>query len=1235
MTIRVALEHRTSYRFSEPVQVYPHTIRLRPAPHARTPVPSYSLRIEPENHFVNWQQDPFGNWLARVVFPDKVDHLEVTVDLLADMTVINPFDFFVEDWAATFPFAYPEQLRGDLAPYLHPVGDEGGRGGAATSPDVVAWLEERMPSLLTAPRDAAVGAGTPIVGFLVGLNRAIRESVDYTVRLEAGVQTPAHTLDRGIGSCRDSAWLLVAALRHLGLAARFVSGYLVQLSTDQAAVDGPSGPAEDFTDLHAWAEVYVPGAGWVGLDATSGLLCGEGHIPLSCTPHPSSAAPISGATGPVGVDFDFANTVTRLAEDPRVTKPVDEEQWSRITAVGEAVDGLLAKGDVRLTMGGEPTFVAAGGTTDPQWHTAADGEQKRGLAMALARRLSSPGTLRHHGQGKWYPGEPLPRWQIMLADRTDGQPLWSDPDLLDDPWGEARLESGSPEAVGAARDLAVAISRRLGIDVAHLAPAVEDPLQRLVTEARLPAGEGPTAGDLPPDSPELADERARAAHVAGVDEAVDADTPAAWVLPVFPAPDGEGWATTTWRTRRGFLALVPGDSPAGLRLPLGSIAWGEGPITPQRSPFAPRGALPAAVPPSQEPKQLQGEGAFNSQEPKQLQGEGAASTQEPRQLRAPAQVIPIEEAPRTALAVEHRDGHLFVFLPPLEDLEDAVGLIAAVEGAATELGQPVVLEGYPPPGDERVRTMSITPDPGVIEVNVSPTSSWTELVEQTESVHEHARQIHLASEKFDVDGSHTGTGGGNHLTLGGRTPADSPLLRRPDLLRSLVTYWQHHPALSYLFSGRFVGPTSQAPRVDEGRSDTLYELEIAFAQMDHVLAMEHDAQDITEPLTGDHYVKRHTRPWLVDRLLRHLLTDITGNTHRAEFCIDKLFAPGSERGRLGLLEMRGFEMPPHPRMALLQALLVRSLVAKFWDEPYSAPLVHWGTRLHDRYLLPAFVAADLRDVIDDVNRYLGSQGVGQLDPAWFDSFLEFRFPRLGDTVVGGVELGLRSAIEPWHVLGDEVSQSGTARYVDSSVEKVQVRAVGLVEGRHVVTCNGVPVPMVPVAEQGWGGPVGAKGSTGAFVGGVRFRAWAPPSALHPTIGVHGPLVFDLVDRWSGRSLGGFTHHVTHPGGISYSSFPVNAAAAESRRAARFVVGGHTPGPVDVAALPDPLASLGPAVTDFPVTLDLRRFPGTDRAPGTVDDFAAPPAGAVAAGMPPAAGADVVETSAEGPVPPTA
>ncbi|GAB3107063.1 transglutaminase family protein [Janibacter alkaliphilus] len=1203
MTIRVALEHRTTYRFSEPVRVYPHTVRLRPAPHSRTPIPAYSLTVSPPEHFINWQQDPFGNWLARLVFPEPVSELDITVDLVADMTSINPFDFFVEDSASTFPFSYPEQTRRDLEPYLYPVGEDD--DATRLAPAVLEWLEQRLPSLTTAPVDAAPGQGTPIVDFVVALNHAVRESVGYSVRMEPGVQTPGETLGRGIGSCRDSAWLLVALLRHLGLAARFVSGYLVQLTADLSAVGDPSldGPAEDFTDLHAWAEVFIPGAGWVGLDATSGLLAGEGHIPLSATPHPSSAAPISGATAPTAVDFSFSNTVTRIAEDPRVTKPFSDDQWRGITAVGEAVDGLLAKGDVRLTMGGEPTFVAAGGTQDPQWHTAPDGDEKRALATALADRLTVPGMLRHHGQGKWYPGEPLPRWQIQLSRRTDDQPLWHDPALLDQPWGEPAVEPGSPAAAAAARDLAVGIARRTGIDPELLVSAHEDPLARLLDEARQPAGEAPTEGDLAPDDPTLAAEGDREQRVADVDRPA-LGTPVAWVLPIFPALDGEGWGTTRWRTRRGALMLVPGDSPAGLRLPLASIAWTEGPLVPEPSPFAARGALPATDP--------------------------AAL---PEVADCAATVLDIEEAPRTALAVQERDGHLFVFLPPVEELEPALELLAAVEASAAQVGLPVVLEGYPLPGDPRVRSMSVTPDPGVIEVNVAPTRSWGELVEQTETLYEHARQISLSTEKFDLDGSHTGTGGGNHLTLGGPTPADSPLLRRPDLLRSLVTYWQHHPALSYLFSGRFIGPTSQAPRVDEGRAESLYELEIAFAQMDHVVAMQHEASDITEPLTEELYAKEGTRPWLVDRLLRHLLTDITGNTHRAEFCIDKLFAPGTERGRLGLLEMRGFEMPPHPRMALLQALLVRALVARFWAEPYTGPLVHWGTRLHDRFLLPAFVATDLRDVIDDTNRYLRSVGAPVIDPALFDAFLEFRFPRLGDVDVDGVGLELRTAVEPWHVLGEEVTQSGTARYVDSSVEKVQIRATGLVEGRHLVTVNGVPVPMAPVAEHGWGGPVGASGSGGAFVGGVRYRAWAPPSALHPTIGVHAPLVVDLVDRWSGRSLGGFTYHVTHPGGISYDSFPVNAASAEARRQARFVVGGHTPGPVDLTTIPPLSDGMSPGVTDYPVTVDLRRFPGVDRSAPAPDDFAPEPDESDAPGRAPRPGEEVVETSADGVVTP--
>lgn len=1155
MTIRVALEHRTTYTFDRPVKVFPHTVRLRPAPHTRTPIQAYSLKVSPRGHFLNWQQDAFGNYLARLVFPERVSELDITVGVVADMTVINPFDFFVEDYAQTYPFSYPDGLRAELDPYLVPV-DEGD-AGSGPGPVVRQWLADNRPA-----------DGQGIVDFLVALNQAVNRDIGYTVRFEVGVQTPDETLTKRLGSCRDSAWLLVSTLRQLGLAARFVSGYLVQLTSDVEAIDGPDGPAQDFTDLHAWAEVYVPGAGWVGLDATSGLLCGEGHIPLSATPHPSSAAPITGATEVCDVEFSYSNTVTRVHEDARVTKPYSPEQWEQVDVLGSYVDGLLEREDVRLTMGGEPTFVAAGDTSADEWESSADGPQKRERARELAGRLRerwAPNGLVHHGQGKWYPGEPLPRWQIQLSWRADGQPLWRDQSLLDDPWGDPRdVDAASSEQV------AKGIASRLGIDDDFVQPAYEDVLNDIWSEARRPAGEARPADDLDPTDRDLDRPDVRARTIDELD--ARAGEPRGWVLPIFRDSESDGWGTARWRTRRRHLFLTAGTSPMGLRLPLDSVAWGEAPQEPELSTFAERGELPA---------------------PDELGTD----------VR-PAAVRDIADAPRTALTVEERDGHVFVFLPPVEQLDAALELVAAVEGAAAEAGVPVVLEGYPLPGDPRVRSLSVTPDPGVIEVNVQPTSSWADLRELTTTLFEDARQTRLATEKFDVDGTHTGTGGGNHITLGGPTPADSPLLRRPDLLRSMLTYWQHHPALSYVFSGRFIGPTSQSPRVDEGRHETLYELETAFAELDRVTGsseaelrsqIEQDKR-FDEPFEERRARQRTSQLWLTDRLLRHLLTDITGNTHRAEFCIDKLYSPDTERGRLGLLELRGFEMPPHAQMSLVQALLVRSLVARFWDEPYAAPLVRWGSRLHDRFLLPAFAAADLRDVVADTNRWLATTGPNapQLDEAWFEPFLEFRFPRLGETDVAGVHLELRQAVEPWHVLGEEISQSGTSRYVDSSVEKVQVAASGLVEGRHVVTCNGVPVPMVPVGGTGWGTGISTGSGAAAFVGGVRFRAWAPPSALHPTIGVHSPLTFDVVDLWSRRSLGGFTYHVVHPGGRSYDDYPVNAAAAETRRGSRFEAIGHSLGEVDSSHWPVSGVGFGSAATEYPTTLDLRRHLPGDR-----------------------------------------
>lgn len=1132
MTIRVALHHRTTYTFDEPVTVHPHVVRLRPAPHSRTPIESYSLSVSPKNHFINWQQDPFGNYLARLVFPERVKELDITVDLVADMTVINPFDFFVEEYAEHFPFEYAPDLRADLEPYLRPVDD--GDEGSGPSPQVREWIDKAVA-------DARSGEDDPrIVDFLVAMNSAVNRSVSYSVRMEHGVQTPQETLDRGIGSCRDSAWLLVSALREAGLAARFVSGYLVQLTSDVKSLDGPDGPTEDFTDLHAWAEVFVPGAGWIGLDATSGLFAGEGHIPLCATPHPSAAAPITGATAPVGVSFDFENTVTRIFEDPRVTKPYSDVQWEKVRELGRHVDELLEAGDVRLTMGGEPTFVSAGDTSTPQWETAADGPEKRKLATELAATLRTryaEGGITHHGQGKWYPGEPLPRWQIGLIWRTDGQQMWQHPDLLDDPWGDARVPHDEQEKATAVRDFAQHLAARLGLPDDVVRAAYEDPITQWHNEIRQPAGEKP-------DDDVDALDQDRAQKLAAKEQAPE--LPTGWVLPIFPDPDGDGWGSAIWRTRRDHLYLTPGTSPMGLRLPLSSIAWTEAPFTPDASPFAASGTLPT---------------------PEELASDDVA----------PATLHDIEESPRTALTVEARDGQLFVFLPPLSELDDALRMLAAIEQAAVATGTPVVLEGYAPPsGAGRLKSLTVTPDPGVIEVNVQPTSSWEELEDLTTTLFDDARRTRLATEKFDLDGTHTGTGGGNHITLGGSTPKDSPLLRRPDLLRSLITFWQHHPALSYVFSGRFIGPTSQSPRVDEGRHETLYELEIAFHELDRV----------TKESGGE------PRPWLTDRLLRHLLTDITGNTHRSEFCIDKLYSPDSDRGRLGILELRGFEMPPHARMSLVQALLVRTLVARFWNEPYEGALVRWGSRLHDRFLLPAFAAADLRDVVADLNRFLENNGNGdehRFDPAWFDPFLEFRFPRLGETDVDGVHLELRQAVEPWHVLGEEVSAGGTARYVDSSVEKVQVAATGLVPGRHVVTCNGIPVPMSPVSGSGWGtGSPGTAGAPDTAVGGVRYRAWAPPSALHPTIGVHSPLVFDLVDRWNGLSLGGFTYHVVHPGGRAFETYPVNAAEAESRRNSRFEALGHTSGTIDTSTWPaDTQVRHGGG--EYPSTLDLRRF----------------------------------------------
>jgi uncharacterized protein (DUF2126 family)/transglutaminase-like putative cysteine protease len=1129
MTIRVAISHKTSYNFDRLVSLSPHVFRLRPAVHSRTPIKAYCLRIEPKNHFINWQQDPFGNLLARVVFPDKCRKLSVEVEVIADMTVINPFDFFVEDYAENYPFKYDSLTLKELQPYLE-VTEKG--------PLLKKWIKKLDVSKRS------------INDFLVDINRTVFEAISYNIRMEVGIQSCEETLKKSSGSCRDSAWLLVQIFRHLGLAARFVSGYLVQLTADIKALDGPSGPEKDFTDLHAWTEVYIPGAGWIGLDPTSGLLAGEGHIPLACTPDPASAAPVTGGTDKCEVEFEFSNTVERLHEDPRVTKPYSEDQWYRINALGQVVDQQLLEQDVRLTMGGEPTFVSIDDMEGAEWNTHADGANKRELAQQLTIRLRdvfAKGAMLHYGQGKWYPGEPIPRWQYGIFWRKDGNPIWKNSSLLAD------INQDYGHTVKQAQAFIHQLSKCLGIHSKYVVTAYEDSFYYLWQEGGLPENINPLKSNLKDPI-----ERVTLAKLLdeGLNEPIGYTLPVKWNWPE------QCWKSGPWRFRRNAMFLIPGNSPMGLRLPLASLPW----IAPdKRDPQEPQ-SLFDDLP---ELKDYHGEVArryFHLE---------AKTNEHPDVIEqdfGDDQADIEVEVPHTALCVEARNGRIHIFMPPLTLLEHYLEVIAAVEATAENLQMPIVLEGYEPPRDYRIERLMVTPDPGVIEVNIHPSKSWQELVDKATILYEEARQSRLGTEKFMQDGRHTGTGGGNHITMGAESPADSPLLRRPDLLRSLITYWQHHPGLSYLFSGMFIGPTSQAPRVDEGRDEKLYELEIAFQQMPEGHVPE---------------------PWLVDRLLRHLLTDITGNTHRSEFCIDKLYSPDSSTGRLGILELRAFEMPPHAHMSLVQMLLLRSLIAWFWREPYKHDLVRWGTELHDRFMLPHYVREDMKQVVSDLQR----AGFG-FELEWLDPFFEFRFPRYGNTMVDGIDVELRFAIEPWHVLGEEVSSTGTARYVDSSVERLQVSVTGFTEGRYVIACNGRRLPMR------------STGRKGEYVAGVRYRAWQPPSALHPTIAPHTPLVFDVIDTWNGHSVGGCTYYVAHPGGRSYDDFPVNAYAAETRRMTRFWDYGHTPGviirpPMAMSLVPasDKALLAGFSVTEqglramsppaeelseeYPFTLDLR------------------------------------------------
>ncbi|EMI42615.1 DUF2126 domain-containing protein [Rhodopirellula sp. SWK7] len=1139
MTIRVALHHKTSYEYDRPIMVGPQLVRLRPAYHGRTPIQSYQLTVSPSEHFVNWQQDPFANPIARLIFEKPINHLSVTVDLVADMTVINPFEFFVDDEAGKFPFEYDDDTKRQLASYLEP---------GELTPALDAWIKSLPQS------------NERTIDFIVDINRAAQQKIDYKIRLEPGVQSPEETLTLCSGSCRDSAWMLVDTFRHMGLAARFVSGYLIQLASDQESLDGPSGPTEDFCDLHAWTEVYLPGAGWVGLDPTSGLLAGEGHIPLACTPSYSGAAPITGGHEPCEVTFEHVMKVTRVHEDPRVTKPYTETTWNEVLVAGDEIDKKLNEGDVRLTMGGEPTFVSIDDMDHPQWNTDAVGEDKRVLSNVLLKRFRekladtdqiAKGSLLHYGQGKWYPGEQLPRWALTCLWRRDGQPIWNDEKWLAD---EGRDYKHTHED---ARRFIRTLSRELNISAKMTFPVHEDIFHYLWKEDRLPV-------DIDPSDPRLKDPNERAMLMRTFGHGLG--TPVGYVLPLRRAwwQAKPGWMGGRWPVRSEKIYLIPGESPIGLRLPLDTLpsdSFSTAPFyTTPLDPTIQHSPLPApyrgpgaagGTPRGMESYVAARQGGTTGGDGGRLGGpsESAALAVNEQTLDdVDEDDLPTHnDIVHTALCVEARFGRLHVFMPPAQRLEDYLDLISAVEETCMLTDLPVVVEGYLPPPDDRIDYFKVTPDPGVIEVNTQPSATWRSLVTLTETLYEEARLSRLGTEKFDLDGHHTGTGGGNHVVMGSAKPTDSPFLRRPHLLGSLIRFWHNHPAMSYLFSGKFIGPTSQAPRMDEARSDSVYEMEIALAQL--------------PPEGAD------VPPWIVDRLFRDLLVDTTGNTHRAEICIDKMYSPDSSTGRLGLVELRGFEMPPHAQMSLSQQLLIRAVVAAFWDKPYREPLIQWGPMLYDRYLLPYFVWQDLKDLTGELQR-LGSP----VKSDWYAPHHEFRFPLMGELVVDGVRMELRSAIEPWYVMGEEPGSGGTARFVDSSLERMQILVEGMDPGRYAVTCFGHRVPLHKT------------GVTGQGVAGVKYRAWQPPRCLHPTIGIHTPLQFDLVDLKARRSVGGCTYHAVHPGGVCSDNFPINAKEAESRRAARFDAFTMTGGEIVVPNLPPVVGS-----EPYPVTMDLRRL----------------------------------------------
>lgn len=1097
MNTRIAIHHHIEQRFERKVNLSTHWLRLRPAPHTTSRVEAYSLKVGVEPHFLNWVRDPYENHLARLDLPEPVTGLCIRLELLVELSGRNPFDFLVEPSAFSFPFAYSEHLTKELAPYLKKD---------IPGPRLRAWLDAL---------DVPPGY---VIERLGDINLRFYDRLPAFGPSRPGAVDTEKVLAQGGGSPWEIAWLATLTLRHLGLAARFTSGYHIAMAQSE--------PTQDVARAHAWTEVYLPGAGWIGLDPAAGVFTSEAHIPLASAPEYLRTMPVTGYFEHCRASLEETLTVRRMTPAGE-SGPYSECQWADIVALGRRVNDELQSRTIDLHLGQSLSFVSAAAEA-PEWTTAALGADKSRAAEDLLYRLKArlaPGGIVHLGQGQWMGGEGLPRWRLGLFFRGDGFPVWREASLLG-----RRQAAFKPTSADACR-FAALLAQNLGLASDFVMPAYEDGLHQFWLH-RADLNSTPATEDLS----DPGKRRALAARLTG-----DHDEPAGFVLPLRWDPVAEAWSSGVWSFRRGRLVLLPGESALGYRLPLDSLPvgdWATAEPEPERCQFDERPLLPRDF------------GELNARFTTVTPATESFATADPQYRDT--------RPPRTALAVQVRHGQVHVFLPPLTHLEHYLSLVAAVEATAKQVGVPVMPEGYEPPEDHRLLRLTLEPDSGCLKLLLPEIAGFAAQSALMEAAYAEAWAAGLRGERRMADGTSLAPGGRAEIRLGGTMPANSPFFRSPELLRSLIVYWQRHPSLSYLFAGRLIGPGGTAPRPDEGRDDALYELAIALERIP----------------SGPCAV-----PWVPDRLLRHLLADPSGDMRRAEIRIDQLYPPDRSSLRLGRTIVRSFETPPVPRMAALQALLVQGLILVFAREPVRAEPVEWRSALHDRFMLPQVLWEDFLGVLRDLkNADLPFQA------EWFLPLVELRFPVLGRVQAGDLELELRTALEPWPVLAEESTPSGTVRFLDVANDKVQVLCRGATPGRHVLVCNGLRVPLRS-AER-----------TGELVAGVRFKACELPSTLHPTQPAVDSLVFDLVDAWSGRVLGGCTYIPSQPDpeatielgrnvGFSREAAPYPSGAAPVRGAPGRLEGTFLPSGSGLQHLEPP-----PAVMDehHPYVLDLVR-----------------------------------------------